>query len=221
MGVEIGEREGIIIINVFMTQIDVEVLDRQVISSESLVIKGEVHLPFVQIIPQMLGVVRDETQKQQNIGPDELYQKLLGVPGIDMAAKKFNPDRYAGDKPRALVSLLNFICELNTHALNNISTILTKPDLEKLKELQEKISRVDTDKPEDVLVVLSVANILIPNLIQDQDYVINYRPPTPTTTGGGDYGPATGRFEINQWAVDFRQFKNDSNLINQLLKIEK
>lgn len=202
-----------------MVPIDTESLNRQVATSESLIKLGEVHHPFVPIISQLLETVKVAPEGRGCVRPDELYQKLLDIPEVDTATQRYNPDRYQNNKLRALSSLLNHIRDLDIAFLNNVSSIFTGQELEKLEKLQEKISHTDIEGVDDLLMILTVAETAVPNLIQDQEYVKNFQLPGPSTTGGADYGPATGNFGVNQWCVDFRQFKKSSDLITQLFKV--
>ncbi len=204
-----------------MAPINAEALDKKVIVTESLVAEGETRFPFAQVVPHMLNIVKGEVRsKQEGVNPDDLYQILLEETAIDDAAKAFNPDRYASNKPRALVSFFNFVRELSVHALDNVSTVLTGQELERLRKLRETLAQADVDKPKDLLFVLSVADIIVPNLIQDCNYAKNSQQTGSKTTGGADYGLAAGRPEINQLCVDFRGIEKGLGLIRRLLDVE-
>jgi hypothetical protein len=167
----------------------------------------------------MSDIVSSTVVAEPEIKRNALWQKLLDDPKIDAMAKAKDPDSYELMPLMAINSLLGLIHDLDRTFLNNISTILDGAELDQWEKLANRLNLASMNDPKDLDLILKVAKIGMPTLIQDEEYVKEYVPPAPRTTEGGDYGPATGYLGVNEWFIDFRQFRDDPSLVNGLLEL--
>jgi hypothetical protein len=202
-----------------MSPVNVESLTNQVGATEKLLKTGEVRHPLASIVGSMSDIVSSAVTAEPEIKRNALWQKLLDDPKIDAMAKAKDPDSYESMPLMAINSLLGLIHDLDRTFLNNISTILDGAELDQWEKLANKLNLASMNDSKDLDLILKVAKIGIPTLIQDEEYVKQYVPPTPRTTGGGDYGPATGYLGVNEWFIDFRQFRDDPSLVRGLLEL--
>ncbi len=196
-----------------------ETLQTQVATTEKLLKTGEIRHPIADVIGSMSDIVSSAVTTEPDVKRNALWQKLLDDPKIDAFAKAKDLDSYESMPLMAVNSLLGLIHDLDRTFLNNISTILDGAELDKWEQLADRVNLANMNDAKDLDLILKVAKIGIPTLIQDEEYVKNYAPPEHRTTDGGDYGPATGYLGVNEWFIDFRQFRDDPTLVEHILEL--